>query len=311
MNGTDQTKHSILIVDDEPTNIRVLLEILRPLYPLRVANNGETALQIVQSDTPPDLVLLDIMMPGLDGFDVCRKIKSNPNTATIPIIFITGKDTDQDEIYGFEVGAVDYITKPFKPVVVKARVKNQLELKNNRDVLEALSYRDGLTGIFNRRKFNEYLQTVWGLSVRAMSVLSIIMIDIDFFKPFNDHYGHQAGDECLKKVAQVLEATLRRKTDLPARYGGEEFACVLPNTDSEGATKVAELFQSNIKALQIPHQRSKVDPYVTVSQGVATIVPGREQKPEILVSTADEALYISKESGRNRITYLEGLDPSK
>lgn len=291
----------VLIVDDEPGNIRILVELLRPYYTTRVATNGETALRIAMSENPPDLVLLDIMMPGMDGYEVCRKLKADPCTQHIPVIFITAKDSEEDQITGFETGAVDYVTKPFSPVIVKARVKTHVELKKFREFYESLSLRDGLTCIANRRRFDEYLTATWNLARRESSPLSLILIDIDYFKLFNDNYGHKEGDACLIRVAQTLAASLRRSVDLMARYGGEEFGCILPNTTLDGATAMAEKFREGILALQIPHASSPTADYLTISQGVATMIPSSDTSPDILIKAADEALYRAKTAGRNRV----------
>lgn len=300
---TEQSrKQTVLVVDDEPGNIRVLLELLRPDYDMLVATNGETALQIALSDSPPDLVLLDVVMPGIDGDEVCKRLQADARTKTIPIIFITGKSSEQDVIKGFELGAVDYVTKPFSPVVVKARVQTHTELKKHRDVLEGLSYSNGLTGIANRRWFDEYLASAWDFAIRESSPLSLIMIDIDHFKLFNDHYGHQAGDDCLKRISQALASLMRRKIDLVARYGGEEFGCILPKTDLDGAVLMAESFQEAVLSLHIPHAYSPANTSVTISQGVASVVPTRDSSPQVLIKAADEALYQSKQSGRNRVS---------
>jgi diguanylate cyclase (GGDEF)-like protein len=293
---------TLLIADDEPGNIKMLLELLRSEYKIRVANNGEKVLKIALSEEPPDLILLDVMMPGLDGYEVCRRLKSDPLTQKIPVIFITGKITEQDEIQGFEAGAVDYITKPFSSVVVKARVKTHIELKQARDYLENRSLQDGLTGIANRRRFNEHLENAWNFTCREALPLSLIIIDIDHFKLFNDNYGHQAGDVCLTQIAQKLSATLRRKIDLIARYGGEEFGCILPMTMLDNAIMIAESFRADILSLQIPHAYSSTGSCVTISQGVATIIPTKDSLPGSLIHAADEALYRSKETGRNKVS---------
>ncbi|MCL6559450.1 MAG: diguanylate cyclase, partial [Firmicutes bacterium] len=260
-------KQTILIVDDSPENITVLGALLRLDYTVRVATNGKKALKIVESDNPPDLILLDVMMPGMDGYEVCRRLKADSRTRNIPVIFITARCGEEDEVKGFETGAVDYVTKPFSPVVIKARVRTHVELKRYRDFLVNTSYCDGLTAIANRRRFDEYYATMWDLSVRESLPLSLILIDIDNFKLFNDNYGHQEGDACLIRIAQKLSASAKRKTDLVARYGGEEFVCVLPNTGLDGAVVVAEEFRAGILSLQIPHAYSSTGSYVTVSQG--------------------------------------------
>ncbi len=301
MDTEPMSKSTVLIVDDSPENITVLGALLRLECIVRVATSGEKALQIVNSDRPPDLILLDVIMPGMDGYEVCNKIKSNPATKNIPIIFITAKSGEDDEVKGFELGAVDYITKPFSPVVIKARVRTHLELKRYRDLLMNTSYFDGLTGIPNRRRFDEYFSSMWSFSVRESLPLSLIMIDIDNFKMYNDYYGHLEGDICLVKIAQALSGILKRKSDLFARYGGEEFVCLLPDTDHEGALKIARDFQEMVWSLQIRHAESAIKKYVTISQGVATIVPDTETSQKSLIVNADEVLFKAKNSGRNEI----------
>ena len=295
-------RQTLLIADDEPGNIKILLELLRSEYKIRVANHGQKVLKIALSEEPPDLILLDVMMPELDGYEVCRRLKSDPRTQKIPVIFITGKIAEQDEIQGFEAGAVDYITKPFSSVVVKARVKTHIELKQARDYLENRSLQDGLTGIANRRRFNEHLENAWDFTCREALPLSLIIIDIDHFKLFNDNYGHQAGDVCLTQIAQKLSAPLRRKSDLIARYGGEEFGCILPLTTLDNAIMIAESFRADILSLHIPHAYSSTGSCVTISLGVATIIPSKDSSPGSLINAADEALYRSKETGRNKVS---------
>lgn len=298
-------KPTVLIVDDAPENITILGELLRSDFTVKVATNGEKALAIAASDTDIDLILLDVVMPGLDGYEVCRRLKADPSSQSIPIMFITAKSSELDEVKGFELGAVDYITKPFSPIVVRARVRTHAELKQYRDFLKNTSYLDGLTAIANRRHFDEYLEAVWNLAVREAAALSLILMDIDYFKRYNDNYGHQAGDSCLVRIARQLAATLKRKVDLVARFGGEEFVFVLPNTDTVGAAKFAEELRSNVESLHIPHEFSSAAGYVTISLGAATIVPTPELQRDVLLRAADQALYESKKNGRNRATVRE------
>ncbi len=295
-------KQSILIVDDAKENIAILAELLKSDFVIRAATNGKKALEIAFSDNPPDLILLDILMPEMDGYEVCKTLQASSQTKGIPIIFITGKVSEEDEIHGFNLGAMDYITKPFNPVVVKARVNTHVELKKYRDYLEGISYLDGLTEIPNRRKFNEFLDLSWKSAIRESVPISIILIDIDKFKLFNDHYGHQEGDTCLIKIAKVLFKSIVRKSDLVARFGGEEFACILPNTNLENAIIIAERLRINVMELQIPHAFSTVENIVTISLGVASIVPNVNSSCNLLVKASDEALYISKETGRNKVS---------
>lgn len=292
-------KQTILIVDDSRLNLMYLSTLLLDQYNVNIAANGTEALKIIFSKNPPDLILLDVVMPEMDGYEVCKRIKSEDSTKNIPVIFITGNEREDDEIYGFKIGAVDYITKPFNPVVVNARVNTHMELIRYRNYLESISYLDGLTNISNRRRFNEHSEMLWNIAKREKKVISIIMIDIDYFKAFNDIYGHQAGDACLFQVAQSLSKTVLRKTDLTARYGGEEFVCILPNTGLEDAFSIGEKIRKEIIKLGIPHKGSKVLDIVTISLGAASCIPDKDNSLNMLIKNADDALYYSKKNGRN------------
>ncbi|MCP4695901.1 MAG: diguanylate cyclase [Gammaproteobacteria bacterium] len=297
-----EKKHRVLIVDDERFNINVLGSMLAEKYEINVALEGGQALKRALSHPRPDLILLDIRMPGMNGYEVCENLKKNPQTKDIPVIFITAMTDEQDEKKGLELGAVDYIAKPFRPSIVMARIKNHLELKRHRDLLDQLSSLDGLTGIPNRRKFDEFLDYEWHRALRTGLPLSLGLLDIDYFKNFNDRYGHVAGDDCLKKVGKTLENSLKRTTDLAARYGGEEFACVLPETDLQGAMYIARELHAKINALAIPHELSVAAPHITVSMGVTTQIPSPSDSPAALIKEADKRLYQAKEAGRNRVT---------
>lgn len=292
-------KQKILIVDDMPTNVKILGEALRPSYDIVVATNGKKALEIAQAQRP-DLVLLDIMMPELDGYAVCRLLKEDDRTKNIPVVFITAKDQTDDEIRGLEMGAVDYITKPFQVTIVKARVRTQLDLKRKYDLLESMVSLDGLTEIPNRRRFDEALDQEWRRMQRAGAPLAALMIDIDYFKSFNDTYGHAAGDACLKAVARALSLSLHRPADLVARYGGEEFAAILPETNAAAALELGEKMRLQVEALNIPHERSTASPHVTISVGASSAIPSKGGAPAALVEAADALLYKAKQSGRNR-----------
>ncbi|MBF0153536.1 MAG: diguanylate cyclase [Magnetococcales bacterium] len=294
-------KPGILIVDDESFNIDILLNLLGDEYAITIAKSGEQALKRLEGKTLPDLILLDVLMPGIDGFEVCRRIREGFRTRNLPVIFITALNNVNEETEGFQAGAVDYITKPFCSAVVQARVRTHIELKRSRDLLEILAKEDGLTGIANRRRFNEFLEFEWHRAQRKQTTISLTLMDIDYFKPYNDHYGHAAGDTCLRRVGYALRRSMPRSVDLVARYGGEEFSCVLPDTNTDGALGVANKLLHAVRELTIPHQHSKVADHVTMSIGVATLVPEAEQDPGILIDMADQALYIAKEGGRNRI----------
>ncbi len=294
-------KQRVLIVEDAPENIAVLVEALRDQYELSVAIDGPTSLRIAASANRPDLILLDVVMPGIDGYEVCKRLKANPDTADIPVIFVTAMNEVEDEAKGLELGAIDYISKPISPPIVCARIKNHLELKRHRDLLQNLSSIDGLTGIANRRRFDETLEIEWKRCTRSHSSISLLMIDLDYFKKFNDNYGHVVGDECLKKIAAALVASTHRIGDLVARYGGEEFCVVLPETDQAGAITVAETMQTNVHALNITHAFSKCSDRVTVSIGVGSMIPDAYCESEALVLAADRMLYEAKQEGRNRV----------
>jgi len=291
---------SILVVDDSPENLQVISAVLREHYKVRVAINGERALALATAADPPDLILLDVMMPGMDGYEVCTRLKAHPATARIPVLFVSARDEEEDEARGLSLGAIDYIVKPIRPSIVQARVRNHIELKRSRDLLERLTTQDHLTGISNRRRFDDYLAMEWRRAAREQAPISLISIDIDHFKAFNDHYGHPRGDHCLVHVAQALAHCVTRPTDLVARCGGEEFACVLPATDSHGAERLAEQMRAGILAQGLEHAQSATHSHVTISLGVATTVPRADEPVQALVDLADAALYEAKSAGRNR-----------
>ncbi len=292
----------VLIVDDEKLNRDLLVDLLKPYYRVMVAKNGKQALKAASRVSgKPDLILLDIMMPEMDGYEVCQRLKADDDTRHIPVFFVTAMGEVSNESKGFTIGAVDYITKPISPPVVLARVKTHLGLKRKIDLLEKMALIDGLTEIPNRRAFDTALQKEWKLARRSGTPLSMIMMDVDLFKQYNDQYGHPAGDECLKQLAGEFSRTILRPGDMIARYGGEEFCALLSNTDLPGARKVAEDLRANVEALHIHHADSVDAPFVTISLGVASIIPDREQASLILQEMADDKLYEAKNAGRNQV----------
>lgn len=296
-------KHEILIVDDEPVNIKALAEAFRSTYRIRFATNGKDALKIALGETPPDLLLLDIRMPGMDGYEVCAELKRNPNTRDIPVIFITAKTMEEDEARGLELGAADYIVKPFSLPIVEARVRTQMELKTQRDMLEKLSVIDTLTGIPNRRYLDQFLDLEWRRCVRKQTPLSVVMIDLDHFNKFNERHGEGAGDACLQQVAKVLAGCARRPAEFVARYGGEEFVAVLPESDPHSSEMVAEIMRKKVEQLEVFHGPSSLRS--TISIGVATMIPQRHSSPKVLLEVADRLLYEAKGAGRNCIKKLD------
>ena len=296
---------TLLIVDDSVSNIEILANLLKEDYKIKIAKNGRKAIDIMQKSSDIDLVLLDIVMPELDGYSVCKELKSDPATHAIPIIFISGNDMAQDEEYGLRLGAIDYIKKPFHPTIVKMRVQNHINMKLQSDMLEELSMYDGLTHIPNRRYFDEKYTELYNEAQRKKHSLGVMMIDIDYFKPYNDNYGHGKGDETLIKVATVLKNTLKRPEDLVARYGGEEFVVVLKDISYQGAQKVAEELVQAVEDLALEHEYSKVNPFVTISLGVACTNDEKNLTKEQVLKNADSALYRAKEEGKNRFVVYE------
>lgn len=299
-----ESKPKLLIVDDQPINIQVLHQAFAEDFQVFMATSGAKALAISATHLP-DLVLLDVMMPEMDGYEVCEKLKANPLTKDIPVIFITAHTDDASEEHGLDVGAVDFISKPINLKIVRARVKAHVALKRQSDVLRNFAFIDGLTGVHNRRYFDEQLTLEAGRAMRSSLPLSLILIDIDFFKRFNDCYGHQAGDDCLRRLAAVFQSHIKRPADFVARYGGEEFVCLLPDTQHQGALAIAESIREAALACHIAHAQSSVSPWVTLSLGVGTIVPDRQTAGSDLLKLADDNLYKAKNLGRNRVVGSE------
>ena len=293
-------KPRLLVVDDQPINIQVMHQIFASQYQVFMATSGQQALDFCHK-TPPDLVLLDVVMPGMDGFEVCQALKGDPTTSDIPVIFVTAHTDAAQETRGLDVGAVDFISKPVNPAVVRARVKTQLTLKLQSDLMRKLVFLDGLTGVFNRRYFDQQLAVETARSQRSRSPLALIMLDVDFFKRYNDHYGHQAGDDCLRDIAATLKESLRRPADLVARYGGEEFACILPDTAYDDALLIAADLEKNVRLRNIPHAASQVSDVVTISLGVAGQPGNVTSDAAVLLALADAQLYCAKNAGRARV----------
>ncbi len=298
---TEVKQQCILIVDDSQLIIKTLVSVFGGEYRLKIALDGYGAIRIAESEDQPDIILLDITMPGMDGYETCLRLKESPKTRDIPVLFITGRDEPEDEERGLLLGAIDYVVKPIRPAIIKARVRNHLELKHLRDRLKEQSLVDGLTGLPNRRRFDEQLMAEWSRAKRHGTPLALLMIDIDYFKKYNDTYGHLGGADCLKSVASSLLAQVKRGSDLMARWGGEEFAGLLPETSMDQALAIAETMRVEVQALRIPHESSLVTPFVSISTGVASIAPSDGGSIEALIKSADEALYRAKQGGRNRV----------
>jgi diguanylate cyclase (GGDEF)-like protein len=283
-------RHRVLVVDDQPANVRVMGEVLRDHYDVYFATTGAKALEVALVNEV-DLILLDVVLPDLDGFEVCARLKSDDRTKDIPVIFVTAREEVSDEARGFDAGGVDYITKPIRPPVVIARVRNHLELKHARDLLESLASIDGLTGIANRRRFDDCLEREWKRCARDGTPFSLALADVDHFKQYNDVHGHARGDDCLRTLARSLASLTRRPADLAARYGGEEFGLIFPGTEAHG---MCALMRDLVERAP-----------VSVSAGAVTLVPGLDDSPQFALTTADELLYEAKANGRGQIRYVD------
>ena len=304
-----QRQPRLLVVDDQPINIQTLYQTFAEDHQVLMATSGAAAMKICESKQP-DLILLDVMMPDMDGYALCRWLKQDALLRDIPVVFVTAKHDESAETLALDVGAVDFISKPINTRIVRARVKTHLALKSQRDLLRSLAYIDGLTAIFNRRLFDERLAMEWSRSARNGAPMSVILIDVDHFKRYNDCYGHVKGDACLRSVARKLKENIRRPADVVARYGGEEFACILPETGLTGAMQLATQLQNAVLEQKVPHADSPVSAFVTASLGIAsTQGPHDGGSPAELVALADTMLYRSKTDGRNRSTGAE-LQPN-
>jgi diguanylate cyclase (GGDEF)-like protein len=328
--GQDEVyKGKILLVDDRADNLKLLSLVLEQKgYYTHEILDGQTAIEVAR-EILPDLILLDIMMPEIDGYQVCLSLKEYSQTKEIPIIFLSAVNESVNKVKALELGGADYITKPFSldEVVVRVekqlkihRLQKQLQQQNNllqqeiykriqaetalrqaNQQLKYLATTDSLTETANRRQFDEYLKQEWQRLTRERAPIGLIIGDIDYFKLYNDTYGHQTGDRCLQQVARAILDTVQRPADLVARYGGEEFAVILPRTAIAGAIHVAHKIQTAVNHLNILHEKSPVSNFVTVTQGVTGTIPSQEKSPEVLIRVADTALYDAKKQGRNSI----------
>lgn len=296
------TEFTLLIVDDEKQNRLLLTELFGTTYKIIQAKNGVQALEKARQHRP-DLILLDVLMPEMDGMGVLRELKRDDATRLIPVIFITALDSATDEANGLNLGAVDYISKPFHPPTVRVRVHNQLQLVHQRRLLEQLASLDGLTGIPNRRQFDATLLKEWHRCQRNQQPLSLIVADVDFFKKYNDALGHAAGDRVLQEVAATLRQAARRPGDLVARYGGEEFVLLLPETDATSAQALAEGLQQLLHSKAFAHPNSSLGPCLTMSMGGNTTVPSTTALDPEFFALADAALYRAKHQGRNQVRW--------
>lgn len=319
-------KPSILIVDDDPITVRKLGRMLSPHAEVFFATNAEDALTLLRDAPVPDLILLDAELPSMSGMELCRAVKTEADFSGVPIIFVTGHSEPEFQASCFALGAADYVQKPVEEIVLVARIKTHIRLKQLTDQLRRAARVDALTELANRRALDETLSHEWNRAVRNNEPLSLLLLDIDHFKAFNDHYGHQAGDRCLRQFADLLRTCASRASDLPARYGGEEFALLLPDTGPDGARCVANRFLTALKDAAIPHAAAKPLFLVSASIGVSTFDPAILRRPadvtqlrnslpppaaqnhHPLIEAADRALYEAKDGGRRRASF-QPVDP--
>jgi len=304
----------VLVVDDSPSMRLAVSEMLRGMQMEPVqAESGEQAIELYMQEHP-GIILLDVNMPGIDGYETAQRIRASSPNNWVPIIFLSANESDQDFTKAIESGGDDYLVKPVGRIVLAAKIRalqrldemrrkltelsNELTASNRR--LEQISHSDGLTGVANRRFFDSFIAQHVALAARQKTNLSLALCDVDYFKKYNDHYGHLSGDECLRRVAQVLSGSCIRATDLVARYGGEEFALVLPDTHRTGAAQHIRNVRQALANAAIEHKGSDISPFVTLSIGITAFTPGKDTKAEDLIARADEALYRAKEAGRNR-----------
>lgn len=294
-------KQTVLIVDDDVNSRKMLREQLKSMAKIILAKNGIQAIELAKQHLPT-LILLDVMMPIMNGFSVLEQLKQSEETQHINVIFITALDSHVDEAYGLKLGACDYIHKPYHYEIVNARVSTHLELAKQRKLLEDLAHYDSLTMIPNRRFMEEHLTIERAKAGLSKQPICIALVDVDFFKSYNDNYGHRAGDIVLKKVARHIKHTLSRESDFVCRYGGEEFCIILPNTEISIAKDILETCRLEVQNLAIEHNFSEIFPVITVSIGACVITPKDEDSLESIFVKADDCLYQSKKSGRNQVT---------
>ncbi|KFL35996.1 GGDEF domain-containing protein [Arenimonas donghaensis] len=288
----------LLVVDDDPGNLRLLAGLLGESYDLRLATRAEAALKIAASQHP-DLILMDVVLPGMSGLEACRRLAQDPGTADIPVIFITSGSSEDDELACWDAGGVDFVSKPVHPVTLARRVAVHIKFKQQADRLRELAGTDALTGLANRRTFDAHASREWRRCRRLRLPLSVAILDVDWFKAFNDYYGHDGGDRALRLLADTFRKLCTRAGDTVARLGGEEFALLMPNTNAEGArTLIARLLEA-VHSLQEPHASSPLG-YLSLSAGLASVEPATGGDLAALMTLADQRLYRAKDAGRAR-----------
>lgn len=291
----------ILVADDQVANVHLIHDLFGDMYDIFMATDGEQAVAHSRA-VMPDLILMDVEMPVMDGHEACRLLKAENLTRGIPIIFLATEDDEEIEAMAFELGAVDFLTKPLRKSVVRARVSSHLESKLQTDLLNSIALVDGMTGVANRMRFYEELQRDWLLCARNQQPMSLLMIQVDDFQHYSNHYGRQQGEDCLRQVAEIIYQTLKRPYDLAARYSGEVFACLLPDTDTDGARLLGRKICDEVRAYGIEHTLSHGENVVSVSIGSATTFPSHNEPAQVLLKASERQLYESRRHGRDRVS---------
>lgn len=302
-------KQKVLIIDDEKTNLKILSGILKDEVEVILAKDGETGF-CKAKELLPDLILLDVIMPKLTGFEVIEKLKNEASTSNIPVIFVTGQLGVQQEEKGLELGACDYIQKPFHVEILKARVRLHLRMAKQRDLLEKLANIDPLTSVANRRLYDQTFDSLWGKAIKQRQIFSLVVIDIDDFKKYNDFFGHAAGDRALEKVASAIAENLSSSNDFLARYGGEEFVALLPNTLVCDAIKNMNTCLEAVANLKINHDPSAEHEFLTISLGGVSYLPIVESCQDTLFKIADDMLFKAKSNGKNQVVWQDSVKGS-
>jgi len=301
---TKDRRPQILIADPSATAAEALSDTLSASFQVTLSGNGQDVLNLCQNGSAPDLILMHQDLPFIDGFNACQRLKSHDKTRNIPVLLMANEYCENNEIRALALGAADYLKTSISNVILSARINTHIQLKRLTEALEIRANYDSLTGLHNRREFENLLEQEWRRSCRSHTPLSILFIDIDYFKRYNDTYGHLAGDQCLRDIAQSLQQTLSRSGEFVARYGGEEFVALLPQTSSEAAYEGACRVLQRIHELAIPHSQSDIDQVVSLSIGVATQIPELDDSPQKLLEAADQQLYQVKHQGRNNVASI-------
>ncbi|AXR07803.1 diguanylate cyclase [Salinimonas sediminis] len=293
----------VLIVDDQETSLLIMATLLEDLAQCETVNSASDALAACEKQLP-DLIITDVNMPGMSGHELCQLLRKSPETAQLPVMFVTASDSDEEQEKCWQAGGVDFVTKPIHATTFRNRVKFQLSHKLKTDLLETLIYTDRLTGAFNRHYMDERLPSIVKEAQRENQPLAVAIFDIDYFKQYNDQYGHMAGDSCLWKLATAVRQNLMRPMDHLIRVGGEEFLVLLPRTETEGAEVVCHRMLETVSGLNIAHQRSEFG-HVTVSIGLSIYHPAQSATIEDVLLQADKCLYQAKASGRNQLAQAD------